>query len=327
MSGAVSALALALLPLGAAHAALIDESRTATATVGDVAEAWYADAPIDLCTTPLGCPPAEVPSSPYPADTLHVGVAGGQESARTYLVPDLVSLPFGATVLGGTMTLPVAAETEDGTQSPESAHIVACLAVAPVTDGVEGSTAEPPKVDCKTSSPLTYDAQNGTFSVELTPLLSATSGLLPYGIALVPDRAKTAVTDAWHVTFNGRGRPKVKHIASLVSFQRPVVQPPPPAGHSDDGSVVTDPTVGQPPAGPVTGIGLPDPVQQPVDGSPPQVAPPTSAPAAQPVAFSREFQYPMAFLLPLALLAGAVFFVRLFTRDATPMRVGGRVAR
>jgi hypothetical protein len=29
----------------------------------------------------------------------------------------------------------------------------------------------------------------------------------------------------------------------------------------------------------------------------------------------------MAFLMPLALLAGAVFFVRLFTRDALPTRM------
>jgi Na+/H+ antiporter NhaC len=40
----------------------------------------------------------------------------------------------------------------------------------------------------------------------------------------------------------------------------------------------------------------------------------------QPVAFARSFQYPMAFLLPIVLLAGAVFFGRLFTRDATPVR-------
>ena len=61
-------------------------------TVPDVAEAWYAAAPIDVCTTPLGCPPDQVPTSPYPADSLHVGVAGGQETARTYLLPDFSPL-------------------------------------------------------------------------------------------------------------------------------------------------------------------------------------------------------------------------------------------
>jgi hypothetical protein len=326
LSGAVPALALALLPLAAAQAAPL-EARTATVTVGNSAEAWYADAPIDLCTTPLGCLPAEVPSSPYPPATLHVGVAGGQESARTYLVPDLLVIPYGSTLVGGTMTLPVAAATEDGTQAPESAHIVACLAAAPVADGVEGSTAEPPKVDCKTSSPLEYDARKSVFTLQLTPLLKATGGLLTYGIALVPDPKKTGVSDAWHVAFNGKERVKAKHISSLVTFQRPVVSPPPPVDQSGDGAVINDPPLEQPPTAPVPGVGLPDPVQEPVDEAPPQVAPPAAAPVAQPVALSREFQYPMQFLLPLALLAGAVFFVRLFTRDATPMRAGRRVAR
>jgi len=41
---------------------------------------------------------------------------------------------------------------------------------------------------------------------------------------------------------------------------------------------------------------------------------------AQPVALSQPFQYPLAFLLPLALLAAAVFFARLFTRDAVPLK-------
>lgn len=320
LSGAVPALAL--LPLAAAHAALVDEDRTATAMVGDAAEAWYAPVPVDLCTTPLGCPPAEAPSSPYPPDTLHVGVAGGQESARTYLLPDLAGLPYGATVTGGTMTLPVAAATGDGTQSPEAAHMVACLSTAPVTDGAEGSTAAPPKVDCHTSSPLSYDADKGVFTLELTPLLAATAGVLPFGIALVPDPDKTTVTDAWHVTFNGRARPKTDHISSLLTFQRPVAQPVP-TGDPGSGSVVDQPPPVQPPAQPVPGIGLPNPAEGPVDDSPPQVAPPAAAPA-QPVAFSREFQYPMTFLLPLVLLAGAVFFVRLFTRDATPVSVHGR---
>jgi hypothetical protein len=324
LSGVVPALAL--LPIAAAQAALVDEAGTATATVGNAAEAWYADAPVDICTTPLGCAPGEVPSSPYPPDTLHVGVAGGQERARTYLLPDLVGLPYGATVLGGTMTLPVALATEDGTQSPELAKIEACLATGPVADGTEGSTAKPPTVDCKVSAPLDYDAKKSVFTLQLTPLLAETGGLLTFGIALVPDSDKTALTDAWHVTFNGRGRADADHISTLVTYQRPAPQPPTSGGDTTgSGTVVDDPPLEQPPAVPVPGVGLPNPVEEPADQAPPQVAPPAAAPVAQPVAFSREFQYPMAFLMPLALLIGAVFFVRLFTRDATPMRVSARV--
>src|SRR3954471_9644153 len=60
-----------------------------TITVADTAEAWYAAGPVDVCTSPLGCPPQQAPTSPYPSDTLHVGVAAGQETARAYLLPDL----------------------------------------------------------------------------------------------------------------------------------------------------------------------------------------------------------------------------------------------
>ena len=78
-----------------------------TVTVNNRAEAWYSASPVDTCTSPIGCPPGS--TSPYPADTLHVGVAGGQETSRTYLAPDLTSLSPGASVVGATMTLPVAA--------------------------------------------------------------------------------------------------------------------------------------------------------------------------------------------------------------------------
>src|SRR4051794_9636218 len=96
-----------------------------TVTVQDVSEAWFAATPVDVCTTPLGCPPADAPASPYPADTLHVGVAGGQETARSYLLPDLTLLPEMDSVTSATMTLPVANGSSDGTQSPDAAHVVA----------------------------------------------------------------------------------------------------------------------------------------------------------------------------------------------------------
>src|SRR3954451_18415620 len=97
-----------------------------SATLPDVAEAWYAAAPIDVCTTPLGCPPDQVPTSPYPAGSLHVGVAAGQETARSYVQPDF-NQPTGATLLSGTMTLHVDTRQSDGSLPPESAKILACL--------------------------------------------------------------------------------------------------------------------------------------------------------------------------------------------------------
>src|SRR4051812_25589111 len=301
---------------GLAHAAVRDATGSLqTLTIGDAAEAWYAASPVDVCTTPLGCPPPQASTSPYPADTLHVGAAGGQESARTYLLPDFSSLPFGATLVGGDMTLPVASGTGDGTVTPESAKIRACLATKPVTDGAQGSTAAPPGLDCDVSTTPTYRASDGTFTLDLQPFIDAWAGGQPrLGIALVPDAKSAAPTDTWHVAFNGRKRAGAAYISSSV-----VMRIPPP---SDPPTVV--PAALDGPAAPAAAAPVP-----PVPAAVAPMAPaPVVAPAqqqpqplqAQPVALVRPFQYPLAFLLPLALLAAAVFFARLFTRDAAPLK-------
>lgn len=298
------------------------EARVGSATVGDVAEAWYAKTAVDVCTTPLGCPPADVPTSPYPADTLHVGVAGGQETARTYLLPDLSSLPFDATATEGTMMLPVATGQQDGTVTPESAKVVACLATKPVTDGVQGSGQAPPDTDCKVSAPLKYDADKTVFTLDLMPFLDAwDNGSIPLGIALLPDPDKSSPSDAWHVTFNGRKRTGGAHISSEITYTVPDTSTSDTTGTTNTPTTTTPPTTTAPP--PTTpNVQLPPTTTAPPPATAPQVAPTQPQPVAQPVAFNREFQYPMAFLAPLALLAGAVFFARLFTRDATPMAIG-----
>jgi hypothetical protein len=288
-----------------------------TATVGDTAEAWYAASPVDLCTTPLGCPPPQLPSSPYPADTLHVGIAGGQETARTYVVPNLLALPLGATLTDGTMTLPVATDSQAGTVGADSAKILACLATKPVTDGAQGSTEAPPDVDCKTSAALKYDAKKSVFTADLAPLIAAWSkGAPQFGIGLVPDTGKAQPSDAWHVTFNGRKRAG-KHITSTIAFT-----PPPPIAQTTTAPQPTTPAV--PPSvsnNTTPNVLLPPTQTQQPPAAAPQVAPSQQPLAQQPVALTREFQYPMAFLMPLALLAGAVFFVRLFTRNPLPTSV------
>lgn len=302
-------------------------TKTATVKVGDAAEAWFAKAAVDTCTTPLGCPPAQVPSSPYPADTLHVGVAGGQETARTYVLPDLTLVPFDAKFSAGTMTLPVATGQDDGTVTPESAEIQACLATKPVPDGTQGSGQAPPDTDCKTSAPLKYDAKKTAFTLDLAPFLTAWSaGTVRYGIALLPDTDKASPSDAWHVTFNGRKRSTGAKISSSVTYTATVS-----TGTDTTGATTTPPSgttpppadtgTAPPPAAP--DVSLPAATTQEPPAAAPQVAAPTQPqPVAQPVAFSTKFQYPMAFLAPLALLAGAVFFARLFTRDATPIPIG-----
>src|SRR3954469_17468713 len=162
---------LLAMPAAAAPTATPGSAAAHPVTVADVAEAWYSASPIDSCTTPLGCPPDQAPTSPYPADTLHVGVAGGQETARTYLLPDLSLVPVGMHLGTSTMTIPVATGSADGTQSPASAHVVACLVTQPFVDGVEGSS-EPPKVDCSISDKAAYDAKHSTLTVVFSAISS-----------------------------------------------------------------------------------------------------------------------------------------------------------
>jgi hypothetical protein len=293
-----------------------------TATVPDASEAWYAKGAIDICTTPLGCPPEQIPTSPYPADTLHVGVAGGQETARTYVLPDLLSLPVGATATGGTMTIPVDTASTDGTASADTATMVACAATQPFTDGAAGSGATPPETDCKTSVPAKYDAKNTVFTVDLTPFLKAwAAGQPAVGIALMPDPDAMAPSETWHVTIYGRKFAGHDHVRSAISFT-----PAPPLASPDtsgtDTATPPAPAAADPP--PVSTPDIPPATSTP-DDPPPVVAPDQQAPVAQqPVAFSTEFQYPLAFLAPIVLLIGAVFFTRLFTRDPLPRRVGVR---
>jgi len=316
---------LAVPAVPAAGAPLATESGATSVTVNDLSEAWFSASPVDVCSSPLGCPPDQVPStSPYPADTLHVGVAGGQETARSYLLPDTSLVPVGATVLTATMTLPVDAAATDGTQSPDTAHVLACLSTQPFTDGQEGAGGTPPKADCSTHSKATYDAEKSVLTIDLTPVVAAWSkGSLPFGIALMPDADAAAPTDAWHVTINGRKRQGTPHVQTTITFTPPA-ETSYGSSTTSSGSVTGSGSSAAAPPPSVPDTSLPAPSTQVPPAQPPVVAgqqPPATTLAQQPAAFSRGVPPPLAFIAPLLLLAGAVFFGRVFTRDATPRTV------
>lgn len=296
--------------IGIAHA-------ESSAVVPDLAEAWYASARVDICTTPLGCPPGQVPTSPYPAGSLHVGVAAGQETARTYLQPALSQLPPGATLRSGTMTLHVDTANTDGSLMPANAAILACLVTKPFADGAAGATSAPPATDCTVSAKPAYAASTGILTLDLAPFLQAwNGGAQQLGIALVPNQTHVSQTDAWHVTIEGRKQAGAKPVTSAITYDEAPAQsldeqfPTSPATVPTVGSVPSQ--VALPPAPTSTTLPAPAPV----------VAPSVAPPAAQRrVAYSGPVTYTAAYLAPLALLAGAVFFARLFTRDATPKRM------
>ena len=288
-------------------------ARAATSTVqaDDVAEAWYSSVPVSSCQPPLPCPPSPVPSNPYPADTLHVGVVGGRETARTYVRPDLSVLPFDAVVSSAVMTLPVASNPQDGSIRPETGTIKACFVTQPFTDGAAGSSAKPPAYDANACVPAKYAAPELSFLVDLSTFFTRwLAGVTNNGVALVPDTSKATPATAWHVTFNGRDRANALHISSVFQYtEAPAVALPPLE------EPTLPPVVALPPvAGPPLSVGAP-PVPAPVQ--PPAVAPP---PQQRPVAVRvpGSYQYPAAFLLPLAFLAAGVFLVRLFTADPIP---------
>ena len=314
---------LLAMPAAATPAAAPAAGMPHTVTVGDLAEAWYSAAPVGICTTPLGCPPEQAPTSPYPADTLHVGVAGGQETARTYLSPDLSVVDTGAQLLTAVMTIPVATGSTDGTASPDTAHVTVCLVTSPITDGQQGSTQAPPKTDCTKSAKATYDAKKSTLTVDLGVFTEAWStGTLPYGVALVPDPKNGQPSDAWHIAINGRKRAASPHVQTVLTYTAPDLAPsfgiPTTASGSGSSTSSVPPPVSAPPAQ------LPPPSTGTPPVTPPLVAgqqPAATAVAQQPVAFARGAPPAIAFVAPLLLLAGGFFFARVFTRDATPLAV------
>lgn len=308
----IAYLAVALAAgFGALFGGAAAASGNQTATVPDSAEAWYAATPITTCTLPLGCSPTDSTVSPYPAGTLHIGVAAGRETARSYLQPDLGKLPAGATATSGHMVLPVATAATDGTLRPASAELLACLATQPFTAGAAGSTEKPPAVDCLVSSHPTYDAPKSRFDVDLTPFLAAWGhGRAEDGIALIPSPSLVQPGDVWQVTIDGLGRPGPAHVRSTLSYVTT-------RAHA------ANPASGAPVHGGTTSAAPPPPAPIPTavaagvaPVAPPQVAghAPPSLAAVQPVAFRRGFQYPLVFLLPLLLVAGTAYFIRLFTR-------------
>lgn len=162
-------------------AALAPGAAGASAPATPVAEAWY----------PSGV--GQVAALVYPNDTLHVGMAAGQESDRTYLRFDLPSRPEEAVLDGVTVTIPIAADA--GTLAAENAVIRACA----VPGGFEEEgDASPPEVDCEAGVDAVFaEGETPTFTVEVGSLVKGDT----VDLAFVPDGG-----DTWHVGFDSRSR-------------------------------------------------------------------------------------------------------------------------
>jgi hypothetical protein len=287
--------------------------------VVDRAEAWYGGPPVANCSSPVGCPPVSAPSA-YPANTLHVGVIGGSENARTYIALDLSAVPTGTPVLSAMLTMPVSSDSSAGNVNVSAATPVLCLAAAPFADGASGSSDPPPGVDCDVKVPATYKPAGGavttdSFTADLSKFFEAWKNGSPnYGIAILP-APMAGASDAWHVAFNGRQLTTAPHITATLTVSMPRF-----------GAVTSTPitpalpTGSGPPSAPqVVGTTASPPAAAPV------VAPANAAPANQigNVALSRRLSSPpWPFLwLPLFIVILAVYSIRTFTRpifDGSP---------
>lgn len=308
-------VALGFVPLASAE--------TSSTTLTPSTEAWYQPNP--TCAQASGCitpgalpvaPPVDVPLSPYPAGTLHVAWAGGQETARSYLALPVDSVT--GTLTAASLDIPLDTAAADGSEMPETAKLQACLFTTDVTP-VEGSIAPPPTASCDQSAPVTYVATPSPhLHADLAPL---TQGLLTTtGIVLLPDATKNAQTDAWRVVFSAHTRTDAAKTApatvSLTLEQE---------ASGDDGTVdvPTEPAIPQAVAPPIgTGFAAPPPVQLPTDtGTAPSVVPPATVltqPVAQPRTITVGYAYPTVWLLPLAFLVLVPATARALTKDLAP---------
>jgi hypothetical protein len=264
-------------------------------------EAWYLQ--VLPCASLLDCSPLP-PVNPYPEDTLHIAVAGGQEVARTYASFSF-TVPSAASLTGGSMTLPVDTNPLHGSLLPDRARMLACL-VTEEFGAVRGSLAVPPAIDCDASSPAVWDEKRDAFTIELRPFLAAWQEG-EAAVALVPASAAQPSPDAWHVVLPATPKEgsKAPRITAIIRYT---------TGRSGSGGPSDIPVLDIPPVG-GTGVGF-APFPQP-PAAQPTVLP--AAPVVQPLypgGFAGlGFAYPIVWALPLAVLFGVGAIGRALTKE------------
>ena len=288
-------------------------------------EAWYQASPADpgeddpTCALPTGCVPQPgAPVNPYPEGTLQVGVAGGRDTARTFVALDLGELPTGALINGGTLTLPVLADSDSGSLRPESARVMACPVAAPIEDAQGGQPDDQPEFTCDTAAQATFnEGDTPTITVDLAPIAAL---LTTGGIAIVPAAEARESGDTWRVAFPTRDNEAVEEaISATLTYQEPAALdaglpgPPAPAAENSSGGVASAPAGGGFDPAPAVDVAPPAfedmaPAAAPPDPGPEQpIAAPEPVAAAVP-AGAFGYAYPAVWLAPLVLagIAGAL---------------------
>jgi hypothetical protein len=197
-------------------------AKAAEAPVTTAIEGWYRTTPV-----PPPGPIGIVLVNPYPAETLHVGITGGVEDARTYISLDLGAISSDKEISGGTLTLPINMNNGEGSVRPETATMIACFAQDAGVE-TEGSPNTPPPVDCSISAPATYVATpTPRFTVNLASFASTIgpfgSGLRSGGVALMPNNAARSSAATWHVAFFAKNNTTqgAQKISATIIYEDP----------------------------------------------------------------------------------------------------------
>lgn len=165
-------------------------------------EAWYHVFPDSGQEAPA-LPVTPDPVNPYQANTLHVGVTGGQEESRTYFDLDLDALPTDFVVVGGLLELPIDVSQGSPTQGAANALVQLCLALAMPEKPVEGSFEAPPDIDCDTRSVGNYvEKPYPRVLIDLGPFAESLS--FAPGFAVVPTARAKEEAQNWHLTIYGK---------------------------------------------------------------------------------------------------------------------------
>lgn len=296
---------------------------------GTSVEAWYRGSLVDeddpLCVLP--CPELAAPEGPQPENTLHVGVSGGRETARTYFTLDLSRLPSGSTVTGGTVRLPVAG-ADAGTTTPELAELVACAVDGSVQPAQGGPPSDAPPVDCSRSAPLQLDDDGEVFTFDLAPLTTADPAFGDFPVAVIASDRAHEEAQTWRVAFHSRDRDTddAEPITARIRYRSDDDFDTQEPGTDDGGSEAQTDPVPPPPddgAAPVPslgsgqssapGFGDPPPLTGNVEGDDAVIDEPLAADerSLQPEAalltltapMAIDLAYPQVWLLPMVFMA------------------------
>lgn len=307
------------------------QSVAATArNVPTESEAWYHASPTDpgeddpTCALPTGCAPQPgAPVNPYPEDTLQVGVAAGRDTARTFISLDLGKLPDGALLTGGTLTLPVLADSDSGSMRPEAAQVSACPVSGPIEEAQGGQPDDQPQFSCDTAAEGTFnEGDEPTITVDLAPIAALLS---TGGIAIVPSQEARESGGTWRVAFpTSDHEGAASAITATLTYEEPpafdaprdapLPEPAPPfegggavpggAGSFPD-SGVFDPLPGDDVAAPAPDFGDPSGEKAAADsGAEQPIAAGPVDPGMMPAA-TGGYAYPAVWLAPLVLAAVA----------------------